>query len=430
MTSSMRRVLWLAPLFLSLVAVGSAQTTWHVDVKAQAPGNGTPGSPYTSIQHAIDQPTTLDGDTLLVYEGTYVEHVTYTKALTIRSRRGPEVTFIDFPPDGVPGNPLVRMQLSGKHTTLEGFTLRTSWTGVFVYNADAVGTIKRCILINLQPTVSPGSEGVEAENTTEIIHCTLSGWGTAVSGTFPFDCWTVKVSNSLFEGNLVDLSLTTASGCVQGFASHCAFQQPPVGHWSVTQGVIGIPPGVWDADLDDFHLKPLSPCIDTGNPNLPPDPDGSIADIGAIRYKPNYAATPTNYCAGKVHSGGCAARIQWSGTPSLSGPDDFVISTELSLNKMLGNFIWSQAPQLTPFAGGNLCIAAPVTRAPVISSGGNSTGGDCSGKFVWPVTQTYMQQHGWTPGTILYAQAWGRDTGFSPPENSQLSDAVVFMVQP
>jgi|GEM_PF-1856141 len=32
----------------------------------------------------------------------------------------------------------------------------------------------------------------------------------------------------------------------------------------------------------DYHLRPNSPCLNTGNPNSPPDPDGSRADMGYI----------------------------------------------------------------------------------------------------------------------------------------------------
>jgi len=35
---------------------------------------------------------------------------------------------------------------------------------------------------------------------------------------------------------------------------------------------------------DDFHLQANSPCIDAGDPNLPFDPDSTIADIGAFYY--------------------------------------------------------------------------------------------------------------------------------------------------
>jgi hypothetical protein len=46
---------------LVLVLSSSAQTAWHVDVNATPPGNGTPQSPYASIQHAIAQPSSAPG---------------------------------------------------------------------------------------------------------------------------------------------------------------------------------------------------------------------------------------------------------------------------------------------------------------------------------------------------------------------------------
>ena len=37
-----------------------------------------------------------------------------------------------------------------------------------------------------------------------------------------------------------------------------------------------------NAGNGDFHLQTNSPCIDAGDPTFPPDPDGTIADIGAF----------------------------------------------------------------------------------------------------------------------------------------------------
>jgi predicted outer membrane repeat protein len=67
------RSLVTACLLSSAPAV--AQNTWYVDGSGIPPGNGTSTSPYTKIQYAIDQASTLSGDTLLVEPGTYVELV-------------------------------------------------------------------------------------------------------------------------------------------------------------------------------------------------------------------------------------------------------------------------------------------------------------------------------------------------------------------
>lgn len=73
----------LATLVL-LSAPAIAQTTWYVDVAGTPPGSGTVADPYTSIQFAIDQPGTLDGDTVRVEPGTYAEQVDFLgKAITV-----------------------------------------------------------------------------------------------------------------------------------------------------------------------------------------------------------------------------------------------------------------------------------------------------------------------------------------------------------
>ena len=54
----------------------STQTTWYIAAGAPAPGLDTEASPYASLQYAIDRPTTVEGDTLLVAPGTYTEQIT------------------------------------------------------------------------------------------------------------------------------------------------------------------------------------------------------------------------------------------------------------------------------------------------------------------------------------------------------------------
>ena len=39
-----------------------------------------------------------------------------------------------------------------------------------------------------------------------------------------------------------------------------------------------------NASSGDFHLQAASPCIDAGDPASPPDPDGTICDIGRFYY--------------------------------------------------------------------------------------------------------------------------------------------------
>lgn len=70
--------------FLVLAPALQAQTQWYVDDDGTPPGSGSLSDPYTSIQYAIDQPTTVDGDSLLVAGGTYAEDLDLAgKALSL-----------------------------------------------------------------------------------------------------------------------------------------------------------------------------------------------------------------------------------------------------------------------------------------------------------------------------------------------------------
>ena len=59
-------------------------------------------------------------------------------------------------------------------------------------------------------------------------------------------------------------------------------------------------PGPWNIDEDpefvnpdagNYHLQMTSPCIDRGDPNFSPDPDGTRADIGAFYFRQEPPAT-------------------------------------------------------------------------------------------------------------------------------------------
>ena len=64
---------------LGLAASTAAQTTWYVSSASMGPGSGTLADPYASIQQAISEPTTLDGDTIVALSGTYVESIDFIR---------------------------------------------------------------------------------------------------------------------------------------------------------------------------------------------------------------------------------------------------------------------------------------------------------------------------------------------------------------
>ncbi|MCK4338551.1 MAG: right-handed parallel beta-helix repeat-containing protein [Candidatus Cloacimonetes bacterium] len=70
-----------------------------------------------------------------------------------------------------------------------------------------------------------------------------------------------------------------------------------MGGWT-GEGNINADPLFVDPDNGDFHLTEDSPCIDTGDPTLPPDPDGTITDMGAYYFHQSDIIPPiADFCA-------------------------------------------------------------------------------------------------------------------------------------
>ena len=58
-----------------------------------------------------------------------------------------------------------------------------------------------------------------------------------------------------------------------------------------------------EPDSLNFHLTEKSPCRDAGDPSSPPDPDGSIADMGAFYFEQGLNLEPTELDFGNVFIG-------------------------------------------------------------------------------------------------------------------------------
>ena len=139
----------------------------------------------------------------------------------------------------------------------------------------------------------------------------------------------------------------------------------------------------------------------------------------------------TIYCEGKVNSNGCVPTIQFQGSPSLTGPDDYVLTGTNMLNNSFGILVWSTTPGIFSLGGGTLCLAGPFYRHPVQFSGGTAgaPGFDCSGTFADPLTQGWFSGNGLMSGTSVYLQYISRDGGFASPNNYSLSNGLRFTIR-
>ena len=139
-----------------------------------------------------------------------------------------------------------------------------------------------------------------------------------------------------------------------------------------------------------------------------------------------------SYCVPKLNSQGCFPTIYATGTPSLSGSGPaFRLWAGNVLNQKVGLMIWGRSPAATPFAGGTLCVAAPVTRTAAQNSGGTALpAADCTGTYVLQFTPAMMSQAGLVQGDDVYSQYWSRDNGYLPPNNVGLTAGVHWAVCP
>lgn len=140
----------------------------------------------------------------------------------------------------------------------------------------------------------------------------------------------------------------------------------------------------------------------------------------------------TTYCTAKTASVGCLPAIGASGLPSASSPSGFPITCASVINNKNALLFYSlTGAQALAFQGGTLCVKTPIRRTAVLNSGGNPPPNDCSGTLSFDFNAFIAG--GSDPllvaGQQVNAQWWFRDPGFSPPNNTGLSNAIEFVIQ-
>jgi uncharacterized protein YdeI (BOF family) len=417
-----------AIVIMSCIATAHAQTTWYVDVTGAPPGTGTQGDPYVSIQHAIDAATTLDGDTVLVAPGNYVERLNFNaKYLFVRATAGPLDTTLR-PPSA--SDLLVvtigDTTMSNPPAELEGFTILRDvpgiGTGVFIPE-NSQGRLVRCIVTR---------HGVGIENTYDVFlqECTVTGNSTGITGS---SLGIHHFDNTICNENTVrDFFIGAFGPCVTARYSNLGAPLPfncgqDIGNFNSASSF-------WNAPGGDFRLRSDSSNIDAGNPADPLDPDGSTIDVGALTFDPSYAPGTGFSCAGTAAlcpcgnggtngagcdlaqgTGGIAIGIQAFLPDGAGGGTAEVLGSGYPVMSQPGvTLIRSTAPENPPvlFGDGLRCIAAPVVRVgATLGQGGTST---------IPV------MHGAGAGTFVY-QLWVRNTPImfcNPTAAFNLSDML------
>jgi hypothetical protein len=140
---------------------------------------------------------------------------------------------------------------------------------------------------------------------------------------------------------------------------------------------------------------------------------------------------PQTYCAASANSLGCTPAIGFSGAPSFSGQTPFQVDASAVISHKLGRLVYSTAGSNdTAFAGGLLCLRAPLRWTAVQLSGGNSGLHDCSGTLLFDFGAWIASGRdlALTAGRQVWTQWFTRDGGAS--STLSLSGGLTFVIEP
>jgi hypothetical protein len=148
----------------------------------------------------------------------------------------------------------------------------------------------------------------------------------------------------------------------------------------------------------------------------------------------------TTYCTAKGNSLGCTPSIDWSGCISLTGPDDFHITTSDVIPQTNGQLLWGLYPSSGPPPPGTsrgwhafdqplsfVCLV--VARSEFMGSSGG-TAGLCDGSFDFHFSQAYMGAYGFAVGTTVYAEFIYVDPNHQDGSGVGHTNALEFQICP
>jgi hypothetical protein len=371
-----------------VIAAAAGQATIHVPTD------------YGTIQAGID--AAIAGDTVLVDPGVYVETIRFWgKPIVVRSLAGPDATIID---GNANGTVVLFTNGEGPSSVLDGFTIRNGLTSVG--NGDGNGggircdsgspTVRRCIIVDniaLWQTTGGWGGGVCVKHSAPtFVNCTIANNHSILEGGGIYalgpDAKPVLV-NTIVWGNTANLSgagIWSPNGALIT-ANYCDIQVSGVG----ATGNFSQDPLFANAAAGNFKLLGNSPCIDAGDPASPPDPDCSLADMGALPYTLPW----TGLASGLVGS---------TGIPLLTGSGTLLAVTPI-LVKLTNAKPFSPSWLIVglsqinaPFKGGVMVPSVDLFFPLTTDFFGSSAFGG-----LWP--------SGVPSGTVTYFQWWIQDPG-------------------
>lgn len=169
-------------------------------------------------------------------------------------------------------------------------------TGCVLFRAAGRTQLNNCVFYNNTVPGPRGSAITVLDTYVDAINCTFAN---NTGGDGVIYVWSnnaslntsMRIKNSIISHNdspeaiytftsdtsVIWLTYTDISNNTNNWSGFIQGQQGLYGN-------ISEDPLFVDLENDDFHLTANSPCIDAGDPLSPPDPDQTIADMGAYYY--------------------------------------------------------------------------------------------------------------------------------------------------
>jgi parallel beta-helix repeat protein len=206
---------------------------------------------YPTIQEAID--AAVDGDTVLVDNGTYTENINFLgKAITVISVNGPESTIID---GNASGSVVTFNSGEGTNSVLSGFTICNGETGVGggIFCKESSPTITNCTISD--NSVGWYGGGIFCEDSSPTItNCTISGNSADYNGGGIY-CWDSSpiITNCTISGNSAD---------VWGGGIYCGDSSPTITNCTISDNSAG-----WDGGgiFCEDSSPTITNCTISGN---------------------------------------------------------------------------------------------------------------------------------------------------------------------
>lgn len=168
--------------------------------------------------------------------------------------------------------------------------------GLFIYE-DSEPRLEKVLIANNYSELNGGGISCECGSNLILINVTVSNNIASENGGGIFiyggSSTSVSVTNSIFWNNSSEeiyfdeqspgnSSISISYSDIQGGEEGIITNGNGIVNWF--EGNIDDNPLFVDIANEDYHLTVNSPCIDSGDPNFPFDPDGTISDMGAFYF--------------------------------------------------------------------------------------------------------------------------------------------------